>query len=74
MHPMHEDQINRRYTPAAIEGARKQLANAIRAANATTGPAATYWSAWIEQLVGRIAIAKSGGTIQDAAKFLDDSI
>lgn len=71
MHPQHEQQINDRYTPTAAQCCQTQLDGALHAALHTGGQTATYWVEECERLIGRIALARAGGTIRDAATFLD---
>lgn len=71
MHPQHEQQINDRYTPRAAWCCQAQLDTALYAALHTRGEAATYWVEECERLIGRIALARAGGTLRDAVTFLD---
>jgi hypothetical protein len=71
MHPQHEHQINDRYSALGVSSWQAQLDWAIAAALTTRGKTAEYWVDEAEQLVGRIALCRAGGTFRDALRFLD---
>ena len=73
MHPVHEAQINQRYQPRTAECWQAQLDDALHGALTTNKEAATYWVEEVENLVGRTALARAGGTIRDALKFIDEA-
>jgi len=70
MHPMHENQVNDRYSQQAIIACQVQLDHAIFAALNTSKDTATYWVEEAERLAGKLAIAQAGGTFRSAAKLV----